>query len=142
MANIGKSIVINGELSGDEDLEIEGRVEGRIQLPDNQVTIGPHGVVTAEIEANAIVVIGKVTGNLIASERLEVQGSGHVEGDIHAPRLVIQEGAVVNGTIEMSVKKKDVGAVKRSTEAPKPGGNDPKRGDGDPKRGEGAPLPQ
>lgn len=101
MANIGKSIVFKGELTGDEDLEIEGSIEGRIDLPKGQLTIGAHGRVKAEISAKAVVIIGKVTGNVTATERLEVQSSGIVEGDIRAPRLLIQEGAVVNGGIEM-----------------------------------------
>ncbi|MGH0034767.1 MAG: bactofilin family protein [Myxococcota bacterium] len=101
MANIGKSIVFKGELTGDEDLEIEGSIEGRIDLPKGQLTIGSHGRVKAEISAKAVVIIGKVTGNVSATERLEVQSSGIVEGDIRAPRLLIQEGAVVNGGIEM-----------------------------------------
>jgi cytoskeletal protein CcmA (bactofilin family) len=108
VANIGKSIIIKGDLTGDEDLEIEGQVEGRIQLPQNQVTIGANGIIKAEINAKSIVIVGKVTGNLIASERLEIQSSGHVVGDIQAPRLLIQEGAVVNGSVEMT---KQVGAT-------------------------------
>ena len=94
MANIGKSIIIKGDLTGDEDLEIEGKVDGRIQLPKNQVTIGTHGIINAEIDAKSIVVVGTVTGNLRASERLEIQASGSVQGDIRAPRLLIQEGAI------------------------------------------------
>lgn len=101
MASFGKSITFKGDLSGDEDLEIEGRVEGQIQLPNHQLTIGAHGRVTAQIEAKLVVVIGHVAGNVTASERVEVQASGIVDGDIQAPRLLIQEGAVVNGSIQM-----------------------------------------
>ncbi len=102
MANIGKSIVFKGELSGNEDLVIEGTVEGRIQLSNNQVTIGAEGKITAEIDAKSIVVVGKTAGNLSASERVEVQSTGVVTGDIRSPKLLIQEGAVVNGAIDMS----------------------------------------
>lgn len=118
MANIGKSIVFKGELTGDEDIEIEGQIEGRIDLPGNQLTVGAHGRVKAEIAAKAVVVIGHVTGNVAASERLEIQSSGVVEGDIRAPRLLIQEGAVVNGGIEMTKN----GAAKKpaATTPPKP----------------------
>ena len=101
MASFGKSIIFKGDLTGDEDLEIEGRVEGQIQLPNHQLTIGAHGRVTAQIEAKLVVVIGHVAGNVTASERVEVQASGIVDGDIQAPRLLIQEGAVVNGSIQM-----------------------------------------
>ncbi len=102
MANIGKSITFKGELTGDEDLEIDGRVEGGIQLPKNQLTIGANGDVKAEINAKSVVVIGHLVGNINATERVAVQAAGVVEGDIRAPSLLIQEGAVVNGAIEMS----------------------------------------
>lgn len=102
MAHIGKSIIFKGDLTGDEDLEIEGSIEGRIDLPKNQLTIGSHGRVKAEVQAKAVVVVGRVNGNVTASERLEIQTSGVVEGDIRAPRLLIQEGAVVNGAVEMT----------------------------------------
>ena len=102
VATIGKSIIIKGDLSGDEDLIIEGKVEGRVQLPNNQITVGADGRITADIEAKAIVVVGQTAGNLIASQRLEVQATGSVEGDITAPRLQIQEGATVNGSISMT----------------------------------------
>ena len=101
MATFGKSIIFKGDLSGEEDLEIEGRVEGQIQLPNHQLTIGAHGRVTAHVEAKTVVVIGHISGNVTATERVEVQASGVVDGDIHAPRLLIQEGAVVNGSIQM-----------------------------------------
>ena len=101
MANIGKSVVFNGDLSGDEDLEIEGQIEGRIQLPNHQLTIGANGRVKAQIDAKAVTVIGRVDGNITATERCEVQGSGIVVGDIRAPRLLVHEGAVVNGKVEM-----------------------------------------
>jgi cytoskeletal protein CcmA (bactofilin family) len=102
VANIGKSIVFKGDLTGDEDIEIEGQIEGRIDLPKNQLTIGANGRVKAEINAKAVVIIGQVTGDVAATERLEIQASGVVKGDIRAPRLLIQEGAVVNGAVEMS----------------------------------------
>jgi cytoskeletal protein CcmA (bactofilin family) len=101
VANFGKSIVFKGDLCGDEDLEIEGRVEGQVKLPNHRLTIGAHGRVTAQIEAKNVTVIGHVAGNVIATERVEIQATGVVDGDIHAPRLLIQEGAVVNGSIEM-----------------------------------------
>jgi len=102
VAHIGKSIVIKGDLSGDEDLEIDGQVEGRVQLPNHELTIGAHGQMKAELNAKSVVVVGHVTGNVNASERVEVQATGVVDGDIRAPRLTIQEGAVVNGAVEMT----------------------------------------
>lgn len=127
MASFGKSIVFKGDLSGDEDLEIEGRVEGTVKLPNHQVTIGAHGRVTAQVEAKLVVVIGHVSGNVTAGERVEVQASGIVDGDIQAPRLLIQEGAVVNGSIQMgsaasksSEKPSDRGPADKGTPAVPP----------------------
>jgi len=102
MANIGQSIVFKGELSGDEDLEIDGQVEGDVRLANHQLTIGSKGRLKAEVEARAIVVIGTVVGNLTATERIEIQATGVVEGDLKTPCLLVQEGAVLHGRIEMS----------------------------------------
>lgn len=102
MATIGQSIVFKGELTGDEDLEIDGQVEGNVNLKNHQLTIGANGNLKAEVTAKNIVVIGRVTGNLIAAERIEVQATGIVDGDVRAPRLNVQEGAVLNGSIDMS----------------------------------------
>ncbi len=102
VATIGKSIIIKGELTGDEDIVIDGTIEGDVKLPSHQLTIGAHGKVTAEVNAKSIQVTGHVKGNVTASERVEVEASGTVEGDISAPRLLIQEGAVVNGAIRMT----------------------------------------
>ena len=101
MANIGKSITIKGDLSGNEDLQIDGNVDGRIDLPNNQLTIGPEGRVKAEVHAKSVVVIGHVTGNVAAADRIQVEATGVVDGDVKAPRLVIQEGAMLNGSVEM-----------------------------------------
>ena len=102
MANIGKSITIKGDLSGNEDLQIDGSVEGRIDLPNNQLTIGAEGRVKAEVHAKSVVVIGHVTGNVSATDRIQVEANGIVDGDVKAPRLVIEEGATLNGSVEMS----------------------------------------
>ena len=112
VASLGKSIVFKGDLTGEEDLEIEGRVEGQVKLLNHQLTIGANGRVTAQVEAKNVIVVGHVAGNVTATERVEVQATGVVDGDIHAPRLLIQEGAVVNGSIEMG------GAEKKTEAAP------------------------
>jgi cytoskeletal protein CcmA (bactofilin family) len=106
MANIGKSITLKGDLSGNEDLVIEGHVEGRVDLPSNELTIGANGSCSAEVHAKNVVVIGKVNGNVTATERIEIQATGLVNGDVSAPKLIVQEGAVVNGSIEMGSKAK------------------------------------
>ncbi len=104
MANIGKSISIKGDLTGNEDLEIEGKVEGKVELPNNQLTVGANGQVQAEIKAKAVVIVGHVSGNVQGTERVEIQATGVVDGDVSAPRLVVAEGAVLNGGIRMSQK--------------------------------------
>jgi cytoskeletal protein CcmA (bactofilin family) len=104
VANIGKSITIKGDLTGNEDMVIEGNVDGKVDLPNNQLTVGANGTVRAEIDAKSVVIVGRVTGNIHGTERVEIQGTGIVEGDVAAPRLVVAEGAVVNGSISMSKK--------------------------------------
>ena len=106
VANIGKSITIKGDLTGNEDLVIDGNIDGRIDLPNNQLTIGPEGKIKADIHAKSAVVVGHVSGNVSATERIEVQASGVVDGDVRAPRLVVQEGAVLNGAVEMGEVKR------------------------------------
>jgi len=102
MANIGKSISIQGDLTGNEDLVVEGKVKGRIELPNNQLTIGEGGNVHAELNAKTIIIVGQVSGNVNASERLEIQANGVVNGDVRSPKLIVQEGAVINGGVEMT----------------------------------------
>jgi cytoskeletal protein CcmA (bactofilin family) len=100
-ANIGKSVVIKGELSGSEDLTIEGQVEGRIDLRDNVLTIGPNGRIRAEVFAKAVVVLGEVVGNVTASEKVDIRDNGSVDGDITSPRVAIAEGAHFRGSVDM-----------------------------------------
>src|ERR1700742_825573 len=101
VVNIGKSVVIKGELSGSEDLTIEGQVEGRIDLKGNVLTIGPNGKIKAEVFAKSVVVLGEVTGNVTASEKVDIRDNGSVDGDIAAPRVAIAEGAHFRGSIDM-----------------------------------------
>ena len=115
MATIGQSIVFKGELTGDEDLEIEGQVEGNVRLANNTLTIGANGRLTAQVVAKTIIVIGRVKGNLAATERIEIQASGIVEGDVKAPRLNVQEGAVLNGGIDMSANTQGATQTSQST---------------------------
>ena len=99
--NIGKSVIIKGELSGSEDLTIEGHVEGRIDLKDNVLTIGPNGKIKAEVFAKSVVVLGEVTGNVTASEKVDIRDNGSVDGDIASPRVAIAEGAHFRGAVDM-----------------------------------------
>jgi cytoskeletal protein CcmA (bactofilin family) len=99
--NIGKSVIIKGELNGSEDLAIEGQVEGKIELRQNVLTIGPNGKIKAQIFAKSVVILGEVTGNVTASEKVEIRDNGSVDGDIAAPRVAIAEGAHFRGSIDM-----------------------------------------
>ena len=101
MANIGKSISVKGDVSGEEDTVIEGRVEGRVDLKNHHLTIGPNGDVTGEISAKQCTIVGRVRGNVVATERIEICDSGRIDGDLISPRLLVQEGAQVNGNISM-----------------------------------------
>ena len=102
IVNIGKSVVIMGELSGSEDLTIEGEVEGRIELKEHVLTIGPHGRIRAEIFGKSVIVLGQVIGNIVATDKVTIRDNGSVEGDIAAPKVAIAEGARFRGGIDMS----------------------------------------
>jgi cytoskeletal protein CcmA (bactofilin family) len=99
--NIGKSVVIKGELSGSEDLTIEGHCEGRIELRENILTIGPNGKIRAEVFAKSVIVLGEVVGNVTASEKVDIRDNGSVDGDITSPRVAIAEGAHFRGSVDM-----------------------------------------
>ena len=101
MVNIGKSVVIKGELTGSEDLMIEGQVEGKIELRQNVLTIGPNGKIKAHVFAKAVVIQGEVHGNISATERVDIRDNGSVDGDISAPRVAIADGAHFRGSIDM-----------------------------------------
>ena len=100
-ATIGKSLVIKGEVTGSESLYIDGRVEGSINLSGNRVTVGRNGVVSANINAREIVVLGKVRGNLTASDRVDIRSDGSLPGDVVAARISIEDGAFFKGGIDI-----------------------------------------
>src|ERR1700745_164708 len=100
-ATIGKSLVIKGEVTGSESLYIDGRVEGSINLSGNRVTVGRNGVVSANINAREIVVLGKVRGNLTASDRVDIRSDGSLTGDVVAARISIEDGAFFKGGIDI-----------------------------------------
>ena len=102
--NIGKSVVIKGELNGSEDLTIEGHVEGTIQLRDHVLTIGPNGKIKAQVFAKSVIVLGEVTGNVTASDKVDIRDNGSVDGDIVSPRVAIAEGAHFRGSVDMQRK--------------------------------------
>jgi cytoskeletal protein CcmA (bactofilin family) len=115
IVNIGKSVVIKGELNGSEDLTIEGHVEGTIQLKDNVLTIGPNGKIKAQIFAKSVIVLGEVTGNVTASDKVDIRDNGSVDGDLISPRVAIAEGAHFRGSVDMQRKG---GQNAQATKAP------------------------
>jgi cytoskeletal protein CcmA (bactofilin family) len=100
-AHIGKSVIIKGELSGSEDLYVDGQVEGNIELSGNRLIIGPHGQVRANVNAKGVIVQGKLDGNIRASERAELTKSAVVSGDIVTQRVAIEEGAYFKGKVDI-----------------------------------------
>jgi cytoskeletal protein CcmA (bactofilin family) len=105
-AHIGKSVIIKGELSGSEDLYVDGSVEGTIELRGNNLTIGPNGQVRAHVNAKSVVVQGKLEGNIHASDRAELRKSAHAVGDIVTQRVAIEDGAYFKGKVEIQRESK------------------------------------
>lgn len=104
LAQIGKSVVIKGELSGSEDLYVDGQVEGSISLKNFSLTVGPNGQVKATVEAKVLVVQGKLEGNVMASDRVELRKSAIITGDITTQRISIEEGAYLRGKVDIQGK--------------------------------------
>ncbi len=100
-ATIGKSLVIKGEVTGSESLYIDGRVEGSVNLPGNRVTVGRNGQVQANINAKEVVVLGKVKGNVTASDRVDIRNEGSLGGDVVCQRITIEDGAWFKGSIDI-----------------------------------------
>jgi len=117
LVHIGKSIVIKGELSGSEDLTVEGEVEGKIELRDHVLTIGANARITAQVTAKAIVVFGHVRGNLNAAEKVDIRENGSVEGDVVSPRVAIADGAHFRGSIDM--QRKEQATTRHTPAAPR-----------------------
>src|SRR6201984_1382668 len=122
-ATIGKSLVIKGEVTGSESLYIDGRVEGSVNLPGNRVTVGRNGQVQANINAKEVVVLGKVKGNVTASDRVDIRNEGSLGGDVTCQRISIEDGAWFKGSIDIRKpgQKEMNGAAKETpiTEAPR-----------------------
>jgi cytoskeletal protein CcmA (bactofilin family) len=100
-AHIGKSVIIKGELSGSEDLYVDGQVEGSIDLQGNNLIIGPNGQVRANVDAKGVVVHGKLEGDIRASEQAELKKSAVAVGDIVAQRVAIEDGAYFKGKVDI-----------------------------------------
>jgi cytoskeletal protein CcmA (bactofilin family) len=123
-ATIGRSLVIKGEISGGESLYIDGRVEGTINIPENRVTIGRNGTVAADVNAREVVIMGKVHGNVICGDRLDIRSDGSVTGDVVTQRISVEDGAILKGSVQVQAapeqKNKNAEAPKQQhQEAPK-----------------------
>ena len=105
-ANIGKTILIKGEISGQEDVYVDGQIEGSVQLIGNSLTIGPNGKVHASVAAKNVTVGGSLEGNIQASERTEMRKSAVVNGDVQTRRIAIEEGAFFKGKLEILTETK------------------------------------
>ena len=111
VAHIGKSVLVKGELSGSEDLYLDGEVEGSIELKDHSLVVGPHGRVRAHINARDVTVHGKVDGNVKGTERVELKKSAVLVGDIYTQRIIIEDGAFFKGAID--IQKEGAKTAKR-----------------------------
>lgn len=115
LVNIGQSVHIKGELTGNEDLTIDGTVNGKIMVKDHGLTIGANGKIEAEVHAKTVVVVGQVTGNITADDKVEIAPSGSVQGDVRAPRVAIADGARFKGSIDMERKASSASATQAAS---------------------------
>jgi cytoskeletal protein CcmA (bactofilin family) len=119
-ATIGRTLVIKGEISGSESLYIDGRIEGKITMPESRVTIGRNGKVDASIQAREVVIMGKVTGNIECSDRVDIRAEGSVNGDISTARISVEDGAALKGGIQVrSEGKQNQGKQEQKQDQPK-----------------------
>ena len=118
VANVGSSVFVKGELTGSEDVTVDGRVEGRIDLPDHALTIGPNGHIQADIVAKVLTVFGLVVGGIRARDKVDIRRGGSLEGDLACARLAIQDGAHFCGKVDMQSRQPKPGEVETRKAAP------------------------
>lgn len=116
-ANIGESLRFEGTLSGLEDVVVDGEVKGTIRLPEYSLTVGPNGRIIADIEARNLTVLGHITGNIVCLERMRLCDTGSIDGDVRAPRILIEDGAVARGRIDVAKTPPASEAVPQSKSA-------------------------
>ena len=116
-ATIGRSVVIKGDVSGAESLYIDGRIEGTINFADSRVTIGRNAVIIANVTAKEVVVMGTVTGNIHCTDRLDIRSEGSLTGDVVTPRVCVEDGAVVKGSVEVRNAQKQAQNEKAQSQA-------------------------
>lgn len=119
-ATIGRTLIIKGEVIGAEALYIDGRIEGKITLPDNRVTIGRNGVVQANITAKEVVVMGKVSGNIECTDRVDIRSEGSVTGEVSTVRISVEDGAVLKGGIQVKSGEQKQNQPQQKNETAKP----------------------
>jgi cytoskeletal protein CcmA (bactofilin family) len=117
-ATIGKGLYVKGEITGSESLFIDGKIEGSINLPGNRVTVGRNGQVTANVTAREVVILGKIRGNVNASDRVDIRAEGSLAGDVAAARISIEDGAYFKGGID--IRKPDAPKSVAAATAPAP----------------------
>lgn len=105
-AHIGKSVVIKGEVSGSEDLYLDGEVDGNIQLDNHKLVVGPNGRIRADIRAREVVLHGRADGNITGTERVELKRTCVLAGDINTRRIVIEDGAFLKGAVDIAQESK------------------------------------
>lgn len=127
VAHIGRSVIIKGELSGSEDLYVDGQVEGTIELQGNSLTVGPHGQLRADVNAKNVIIHGTVEGNMKASERTDLRKSAVVTGDIVSQKIAIEDGAYFKGKVDIQKEAPKSAQSPVKVETPVAGGNGPER---------------
>jgi cytoskeletal protein CcmA (bactofilin family) len=114
-AQFGRSICVKGEITGSEDLTVDGQVDGRIDLPNHVLTVGPNATVCADITAKSVMIFGTILGSITAHDRIEVRKSGSVEGNVICARLVVQDGAILCGNVETRGERRSRTTTTEST---------------------------
>jgi cytoskeletal protein CcmA (bactofilin family) len=114
-AQFGRSICVKGEITGSEDLTVDGQVDGRIDLPNHVLTVGPNATVCADITAKSVMIFGTILGSITAHDRIEVRKSGSVEGNVACARLVVQDGAILCGSVETRGERRSPTTTTEST---------------------------
>ena len=117
MAQFGRSICVKGEITGSEDLTIDGQVDGRIDLPKHVLTVGPNATLCADVSAKSVMIFGTVLGSVTAHERVEIRRSGSVEGNVTCANLVVQDGAILCGKVETRGERRARTTATESTPA-------------------------
>jgi len=113
--------VIKGDISGGESLFVDGRIEGTVNIPEHRVTVGRNGVVTADVNAREVVIMGKVQGNIICSDRLDIRSEGSVTGDVVVQRISVEDGAILKGSVQVqAAEQKSKQPHQKQADAPKP----------------------